>query len=160
MSVTQEENLRKACCDLATDIARASGKVELQVRGVSMVPALWPGDFVTVRRCCPHELAPNSIIVFRQDQQLVVHRLIHRAGSEIVTRGDARPQVDEAIESSQIVGRVERVMRNGRLVDSRDSLWQRLVGVCLRRSEWCTRFFLRFSSEMRKMGFPGAAFGQ
>lgn len=158
--VTQEERLREACCDLVADIARASGKVQLQVSGASMVPALWPGDLLTVRSCCPSELAPNSIIVFRQDQQLVVHRLIHRIGDEIVTRGDARRQLDKAVEPSQIVGRVEIVMRNGRPVDSRDSLWRQLVAVCLRRSEWCTWFFLRFSSKMRKMGLPGAAFGQ
>lgn len=158
--MTQEECLREACCDLVAHVARASGKVQLRVRGASMVPALWPGDLLMVRSCCPSEVTPDSIIVFRQDQRLIVHRLIHRTGNEIITRGDARPQLDKAIESSQVVGRVELVMRNGRLVEPRDSLWRRLVAVCLRRSEWCTRFFLRFSSKMRKMRFPGVAFGQ
>jgi hypothetical protein len=157
---TQEERLRKACCDLVADIARASGKVQLQVSGASMVPVLWPGDLLTVRSCSPYELERDSIVVFRQDQQLVVHRLIHRIGDEIVTRGDARRRLDKPVEPSQIVGRVEIVMRNGRRVDSRDSLWKQVVAVCLRRSEWCTWFFLRFSSKMRKMGLFGFAFGQ
>lgn len=156
----QEGRLREACCDLVADIARASGRVQLQVTGASMVPTLWPGDLLTVRSCCPDELAPDSIIVFRQDQQLIVHRLIHRIGNQIVTRGDARRRPDKPVEPSQIVGRVEIVMRNGRPVDPRDSLWQQFVAVCLRRSEWCTWFFLRFSSKMRKMGLAGAAFGQ
>lgn len=158
--MTQEERLREACCDLVAHIARASGKVQLRVSGASMVPALWPGDLLTVRSCCPHELAPNSIIVFRQDQRLVVHRLIRRIGDQMVTRGDARRHVDRAYEPGQIVGRVESVMRNGRPVSPRNSLWQQIVAVCLRRSEWYTWFFLRFSSKMRKMGFSGAAFGQ
>jgi signal peptidase I len=156
----QEACLREACCDLVTDIARASGKVQLKVTGTSMVPALWPGDLLTVRSCSPYELAPGSIIVFRQDQQLIVHRLMHRLGDQIVTRGDARPRLDKAVESSQIVGRVEIVMRNGRPVGLRDSLVRQFVAVCLRRSEWCTWFFLRASSKIRKMEFVGAAFGQ
>lgn len=159
-AMMQEAHLREACCDLVADIVRASGKVQLQVTGTSMVPALWPGDLLTVCSCCPYDLAQDSIIVFRQDQQLIVHRLIHRNGDQIVTRGDARRRLDKPVVTSQIVGRVEIVMRNGRRVDPRDSLWQRLIAVCLRRSEWCTWFFLGFSSKVRKIGFAGAAFGQ
>jgi signal peptidase I len=160
MGMPQNERLREACCDLVADVARASGRVQLEVNGFSMVPALWPGDLLTVRNCCPYELAPNSLIVFQQDQQLIVHRLIRRVGDQIVTRGDARRRLDKPVEAGQIVGRVESVMRNGRPVDFRNSLRQQLVSVCLRRSEWCTWFFLRFSSKMRNMRFPGLAFGQ
>lgn len=159
-SVIPEGSLREACCDLVADIARASGKVQLKVTGASMVPTLWPGDLLTVQTCNPYGLAPGSIIVFRQDQQLIVHRLMLRLGDRTVTRGDARPRLDKPVEPSQIVGRVETVMRNGRPVDPQDSLWQQIVAVCLRRSEWFTWFFLRFSSKMRKMRIAGAAFGQ
>ena len=41
-----------------------------------MVPALWPGDLVTVRSSNLSELQPGSIVVFRQNERLVVHRLM------------------------------------------------------------------------------------
>jgi signal peptidase I len=156
----REAHLREACCELVADVARISGKVQLKVAGASMVPTLWPGDLVSVHCCDPSELEPDTIIVFRQEQRLIVHRLVHQAGGRLITRGDARPSLDEPVEPGNIVGRVENVMRNGRPVNPRFSLWQKAVAAALRRSEWCTWFFLRFSSRMRKMGVAGAAFGQ
>lgn len=158
--MTREAHLQEACCSLVADVARISGKVQLRVAGASMVPTLWPGDFVSVHCCDPSELQPDSIIVFRQQQRLIIHRLLHRAGGRLITRGDARPLLDDPIDPADIVGRVENVIRNGHPVDPRPSLWQRAVAAALRRSEWCTWFFLRFSSRMRKMGVAGAAFGQ
>lgn len=155
-----EAHLLETCCDLVEEVARASGKVHLKVTGASMVPTLWPGDLLTVRSCDPSDLPPDSIVVFRQKQRLIVHRLMHKSGDRIVTRGDARPCLDEPISAAEIVGRVENVMRNGRPVDPRPSPWQRVMAAALRRSEWCTWFFLRFSSRMRKFGVAGAAFGQ
>jgi signal peptidase I len=156
----REAQLQEACCDLVADVARISGKVQLKVAGASMVPTLWPGDLVSVCCCDPSELQPDSIIVFRQKERLIVHRLMHRAGGRVVTRGDARPSLDDPIDPGDIVGRVENVMRNGRPVNPQLSVWRKTVAAALRRSEWCTWFFLRFSSRMRRMGLPGAAFGQ
>jgi signal peptidase I len=124
-----------------------------------MVPALWPGDLVTVRSCDTKALAPHSILVFRQNQRLIVHRLMRRDGDRILARGDARPRFDEPIVPAQIVGCVEAVTRNGRLIDLRPSLWQKAVASVLRRSEWCTWFFLRLSSRIRGFATAGAPWG-
>jgi signal peptidase I len=156
----REALLQEACCDLVADVARASGRVQLKVTGASMVPALWPGDLLTVCRCDPSELRPDSMIVFRQKQRLIVHRLMYRIGDRIVTRGDARPCLDEPVSAAEIIGRVEHVMRNGRLVHPELSSWQRALAAALRHSEWWTWLFLRFSSRMHRAGVPRAAFGQ
>jgi signal peptidase I len=152
--------LQEAGCDLVEEVARSSGKVHLKVNGASMVPALWPGDLLTIRSCELSELRPGTIIAFRHNQGLIVHRLMQRSGERITTRGDALPAYDEPVVAAEVVGRVETVMRNGRLVDPQLSLWQKAIASVLRHSEWCTWFFLRFSSRMRKMGIVGAAFGQ
>jgi signal peptidase I len=150
-------HLQSACCDLVAYVARVSGKVQLKVAGVSMVPALWPGDIITVRSCDPQEVGPDSIIVFRQNQRLIVHRLMHREGDRIVTRGDASPGVDEPITAAEIVGCVDTITRNGRPVDPRLDLWQRTIASILRRSEWFTWFFLRLGSRIRRFGVAAAA---
>ncbi len=140
--------VQETCCDLLTEVIRASGQVQLRVAGASMLPTLWPGDLLTVHRCHPSALAPRSIIVFRQDQQLVVHRVMHRSGNRIVTRGDARARLDAPIELDQVVGRVESVLRNGRVLHQQNLIVRRVVALCLRNAEWCGPLLLRFRAKM------------
>jgi signal peptidase I len=147
----QRLHLHEACCDLVADVARISGKVQLRVTGTSMVPTLWPGDIVVVHRCEPSELLPNSVVMFRRCGRLVVHRLILRTADQIVARGDALSWPDDPVGVSDVVGRVEFAIRNGRRVDLKGSLWSRVVAFVLRHSEWCARLFLQLSFRIRRM---------
>ena len=37
-------------CELAAEVLRSSGELRLRVTGSSMLPAVWPGDELTIRR--------------------------------------------------------------------------------------------------------------
>ncbi len=152
-----EAHLQSACCDLIADIARNQGQVQLKVAGASMVPALWPGDLVTVRRSDLSELRPGSIVVFRHNERLVVHRLMRWVGGCIVARGDARPCCDQPVRASEVIGRVESILRNGRPVSPRFSFRQRVVGLVLRRSAWATWQYMRVVNRVRRFGGVAAA---
>jgi signal peptidase len=154
-----EAHLQSACCDLIADVARSQGKVHLKVAGVSMVPALWPGDLLTVRRCEPEELQAGSIIVFRQNQRLVVHRLMHWEDGRVVARGDAHFCLDRPAPASDVIGRVESIERDGRTVTPRLSIQQSVVGFVLRRSQRATRFYMRVVNRMRRFAAAKAAPG-
>ena len=39
--------------DLAAEVLRQFGEVRLKVTGASMLPSVWPGDVLTVRRRSP-----------------------------------------------------------------------------------------------------------
>ena len=151
-----EAHLHEACCDLVADVARSHGKVQLRVAGASMVPVLWPGDLLKVHDCDPAELEPGTIIVFRQEERLIAHRLVRRAadtpGADLVTRGDARPRFDEPVKPADVVGRVESIQRDGRVVHAQPSAWQRIAASILRRSELSTRLFLRLGPKIRNFG--------
>ena len=157
-----ETHLQSACCDLIADVARNQGQVQLKVAGASMVPALWPGDLVTVRSCDLSELQPGSIVVFRQNERLVTHRFVrwvdstHGAGDCAVTRGDARSRCDKPVKASEVLGRVESAMRNGRPVNLQPSLRHKVLASVLRRSQVCTEIYLRLASRMRRFGAGGA----
>ena len=157
--MVSEAHTQAAYCNLVEDVVRSCGKVQLKVAGTSMVPALWPGDMVLVRRCNPEELRQNSIVVFRQKERLVVHRLMHWAEDCIVARGDARPRYDEPVKACEVLGCVESVLRNGRPVSMRQSFWQDAVAAVLRRSDWWTQLYLRVNSRLRRRGIPGVTFG-
>ena len=149
-----EAHLQSACCDLIADVVRGHGKVLLKVAGASMVPALWPGDVVTVQRCAPQELISGSIIVFRQNQRLVVHRLMHWQEDCAVTRGDLHPCLDLPTPAGDVIGRVETIERNGRRVSPRLSLRQSAVGFVLRRSQRATWHYMRAVNWIRRFGLP------
>jgi signal peptidase I len=155
----REAHFQKACCELVVDVARISGKVQLKVAGASMVPTLWPGDLVFVRRCDPAQLQPNAIIVFRQEQRLVIHRFMHWAGQSVIARGDARPCFDDPVSVDDIVGEVESVVRDGRTVSTGLSLSNSVIAALMRRSEWCTQFYMRLRSKIRSFGFAEATLG-
>jgi signal peptidase I len=157
--MTLETHLQSACCDLVDEVARRLGRVQLKVAGASMVPVLWPGDLVTVERCDPAELEPDAIIVFRQKEKLVIHRLMRRAGDGFIARGDARPCCDDPVTSAEIIGRVGSIVRDGRTVSRQHALWQKIAGAALRRSERCTRLFLRLGPGIRRFGVGDAVFG-
>jgi signal peptidase I len=152
-----EAHLQSACCDLIADVARSQGKVHLKVAGASMVPALWPGDVVTVRRCEPGELRAGSIIVFRQNQRLVVHRLMHWREGCVVTRGDSHPCLDRPTPGGDVIGRVESIERDGREVSSRISFRQSVVGFILRRSRRAIWHYMRAANWMRRFERGGSA---
>jgi len=155
--MVNEAHLRAACCDLVADVVRASGQVQLKVTGASMVPVLWPGDLLTVRSFEPSSLTPGSILVFRQNQRLVVHRLMHREADSFITRGDARPCLDAPVSPAEVLGRVVAAQRNGRALSLQPSLWQKLFASALRRSEGFTAIYLRLVSRMRRFGVSAAA---
>jgi len=154
--MVSKAHFHAACCDLVAEVARVSGRVHLTVAGASMVPVLWPGDEVTVRRSDPSELEPDSIVVFRQRERLVVHRVMRRVGDCIVARGDARPRSDGPVKASEVLGRVESIRRNGRPVRLQPRFWQRAAACVLRHSERCTRVFLRLGPWIRKIGLVEA----
>jgi len=151
------ETLRRiACCELVKDVACGGSDVRLMVSGASMIPALWPGDVVTVRQCAIAEFEPGEIAVFRQDEKLVIHRIERVSGDRLITRGDARPRFDSPVQPSEIVGRVVSIARGGRSVDPGRSLgpertlWQRAAASILRRSDFCTRVTLYVNRRLRR----------
>ena len=151
-----EAHLQSACCDLVAGVVRIHGKVHLKVAGASMVPALWPGDLVTVRSCDSSELQPGSIVVFRQNERLVVHRLMHWVGDCVVARGDALSRCDQPVKAGEVLGCVDSVLRNGRSVSLQPSLWHSVLAPVFRRSEWCASLYLRLSSRVQRLGFCAA----
>ena len=71
--MTQQTQRHAVCCELIQDVARTTGEVRLRVTGASMLPAIWPGDLLTVRRCDLSELEPGQIALYRRDGKLTAY---------------------------------------------------------------------------------------
>jgi signal peptidase I len=137
---------RAACCELVSEVARNAGKVRLKLTGTSMLPAMWPGDVVTVQRCQLTDLRPGHIVLYRAEGKLVAHRVIRTFPDLLVTRGDSVPHCDSPVDTSAIVGRVATLVRNHRTIPIKQTWRLRALSAILRRSHLCLRITLRFIS--------------
>ncbi len=137
------ELLDEAKHDLAAQLMRQFGEVRLKVTGASMLPAVWPGDVLTVRRRSAAELLPGSIVVCYRDQGFVAHRLIGRQGDRILTRGDSHLRDDPPFSEDELLGEVVSILRNGHPVALTPVWWHRGFSWIMRHSDLSIRIVLR-----------------
>jgi len=84
----------------------ASESPTLTVISHSMYPALNRGDLILVKGVTLEELQVGTVVVFRHEAGLAVHRVVRIDGHWITTKGDANPKPDAPITYDQVVGRV------------------------------------------------------
>jgi len=130
-------------CALVAEALRRFGEIRLRVTGISMLPSLWPGDILLVRRCRPAELQPGHIVQYVRDGLLIAHRLDAVCGSHWLARGDRNAYGDPPIFEEQVLGRVVSVERHGHPIDPSLNPVMRLAAWFLRRSDLLARILLR-----------------
>lgn len=130
--------------ELAAELLRRGERVSLRVQGASMLPSLFPGDVLTIRRCDPREIVAGDIVFFQYDGRSFAHRVAERmtasTACRLRTRGDALQDCDPPVNESEVLGRVTHVERNGRrLPPPRLGPVRNLVAQVVRRSNWAAR---------------------
>src|SRR5579862_8360555 len=105
----------EVACGLAEEVVRTFGEVRLRVFGISMVPAILPGDVVSVRRAIAKEISVGEAVLYCRGGRLFVHRVVDRTspangdGSDeprLITRGDRMRREDSPVAPSELLGRV------------------------------------------------------
>jgi signal peptidase I len=140
-------------CELVADVARAFGEVRLKVTGASMLPAVWPGDLVTVQPSNIAALQPGQIVSYRREQRLITHRIKCIFDGHLIVQGDSVRQCDAPVSASEVVGQVTCILRNGRHISPEQTFWQRTGSSILRRSDFTTRMTLRLGRLLRRLRF-------
>jgi signal peptidase I len=131
--------------ELAADLLRAGGEIRLQALGTSMLPAIRPGDLLTIEGKSVGQFVCGDIVLVARDNRFFIHRLIEQSNSRWLTRGDSLPQNDAPVASSQVLGKVSVIHRpTGDVIPSRRrSRPARLLAWMLSRSDVFRRFILR-----------------
>ena len=80
------------------------GYTFFEVATGSMSNTIEIGDVVVVK--ITKEVNKNEIIVYRDGDNFVTHRLIEKDGDKLVAKGDANNSEDKPITEEQILGRV------------------------------------------------------
>jgi hypothetical protein len=103
---------------MAADLLRSQCSVRLRALGTSMLPALWPGDLLTIEPFRAAQAVAGDIVLVVRDGRFFIHRLIQIGGgcssADWITRGDAMPAYDPPAFVEQMTGRISRIERNER----------------------------------------------
>jgi len=136
-------------CRLVAESVRKCGEIRLRAVGTSMVPAIHPGDVLSIQPINLEEVSRGDVVVYAREQVLIVHRVVQTSDDSsepyLVTRGDRLRRDDAPIPAGEVLGRVVSIERKNRRVrvypfSNRAGQALRLV---LRRSERATSLFLR-----------------
>ena len=134
--------------ELATEVVSRFGRIRLRVTGTSMLPALRPGDLLTIRRVHLEEISLGDIALVVRGKQFFAHRVRDVRCDEpyLTTRGDRLSYNDPPVLRSELLGKVAGVERNGRKVGSVTWLNSSngVLAHILRSSESATSLFVRF----------------
>ena len=101
-------------------LGRAGGHGRVRVQGASMMPTLEAGQTLAVE-FSPARIGRGDLLVFRQANYLVVHRLLGRTRfpdgrPSLRTRGDGKIGLDPHVAPDRVLGRVTAVQ-------GRDGWW-------------------------------------
>jgi signal peptidase I len=83
----------------------------IRVEGASMWPTLHAGDELVFVQT--NDVRVGDIVVARQSNSLVAHRVVRAEGKVILTRGDAMRRADRPTAIELVLGRVTEVFRDG-----------------------------------------------
>jgi hypothetical protein len=123
-----------------------------------MLPAVWPGDVLFVRRDDAAEALPGDIVLFGRDGRFVAHRVVTVSKSGVrspksevpnptsrvfITRGDSLGHDDPPISRPEILGRVTAIERGSRQFTFRQTFASRLASRILSRWDFATRAVLK-----------------
>lgn len=145
----------------------------IPVEGTSMLPVLRPGMLLHVD-FAPGEPRRGDLLLFRQGDNLVVHRVVGRTRDVLKTRGDGRPTLDPPVARADVLGRVDligdedgwRDLRGGlariyaRCLGLHNLAWSRLGAVARRLDglagklgggAWCRRAVWLLDSRLARL---------
>lgn len=140
--------------ELAAEVVRSFGELNLRVTGSSMLPAIRPGDVLLILHCRIGQAHPGDIVLFTRERRLFAHRVISRSSVELITQGDGIGEPDPCVGADELLGKVIRVLRRGRTIrhESKPTLPARMAATLFRCSATAGRMFMLVQGRQRGAG--------
>jgi phage repressor protein C with HTH and peptisase S24 domain len=131
----------RALAELLRDVVSKGMLFRFRAKGWSMSPFIKDGDVITIEPVRPGEPRAGDAVAFIHsvNGRLVVHRVVRKIDGDCLIQGDSASEPDGVVSSSDILGRVARVERNGRSVRLGMGPERRLIAILTRNG-----LFLRF----------------
>jgi hypothetical protein len=152
------DNAAAVKCDLAGEVLRCFGSLRFAATGWSMLPGIWPGDTLVVKRVSSDQVDIGNVVLVGRDARLCAHRVVSRAEAsgrpQWVTQGDAMPAPDRPVTETELLGRVAYLIRAGKRIPVRAelSVIEQLIAKMVRRSFFVARVFVYLHGMVRNSG--------
>ena len=90
------------------DYANLFGYTFFEVATASMYPTIGIEDVVIVK--ITKEVEPTDIIVYKDGESIITHRLIEKNEDELIAKGDANNSEDKPINQNMVLGKVTKII--------------------------------------------------
>jgi len=153
---SRAEITHAAKCELAEKTLRRFGSLRLRVTGFSMIPSVWPGDLLLIRRQQMDQIYPGDIVLFARRGRLIVHRVVFKTDDpeapSLITQGDALRSQDSAIGPAELLGKVSGILRSGEWIQPhrRLSFSARIMAMLVSRSGRAAGILSRLRARRRR----------
>jgi|SRR5687767_4033473 len=122
------------------DVLARDGAAWVHESSDSMAPLVRAGDRLWLSRTVLGAVRPGDLVAYRRDGQLVVHRVLSRDGSRLITKGDGLSHRDAPVPPGDVVARVT-VLQTApdRRIEFDGVAWRmlgRALALASRLSEW------------------------
>jgi hypothetical protein len=133
----------------AVEIAAQGPTLRMRINGTSMAPLLKNGEAVMIQPIPTESLQIGDMIAFRQDGQIITHRLVATQQNVLITMGDNVYALDPPISAEKILGKVtacqiadkEKTLFGGHWKIIHPALaWLGWQGASPHRTGWFARF--------------------
>ena len=112
-------NTKNSIADTVFDLWQENDKEsQLKLSGHSMTPVIKNGDWLTLKHN-KNDIKVGSIIAYRREQKIIVHRVIKMQAQSLITKGDFNYHLDEAVDIKNVIGKVIAI--KNRRIDTK--LW-------------------------------------
>lgn len=143
---------------MAEELLIKTGSIRLRVLGQSMLPAIWPGDILTIEKWAAAEIEPGDIALLRRNGRFIIHRIRDRQIGEgclhFLTRGDSTTDNDPPFAEKALLGKVLTIERQGRatIPSRRLSVFRGALAWIFARCDLARNFALRLQRMHQKAG--------
>jgi signal peptidase I len=116
----------------------AGNQVCFWVSSQSMSPALQVGDGIIAESFSPQLLRPGDAILIQRERDYLTHRLIHKTGKKLLTKGDNNLSPDPPVSAEAVIGRVIAIQRGSQMIDLQTRKWRIINSLMaiLSKLEW------------------------
>lgn len=122
--------------NLAVEVLQKTGILRLRTFGHSMLPTLYPGDILTIKRETLGAIQLGDVVLYTRSGRFFIHRnlgaVLQGSQTALVTRGDSMPHADEPVTESELLGKLISVGDDGEAKPVPPcTAWRRAVGLVL-----------------------------
>jgi signal peptidase I len=153
--------------NLAVEVLRTFGELRFAALGASMLPAIFPGDTLIVRRETARSARRGDVVLFFREGRFCAHRLVDKMEEggrlSLITRGDALCKNDPPLAENELLGRVTAVVRGWKRIElgEQPAASEVLLRWAVRRSGSAVKWLLRWHSFRTRLAQnSGGAFAE